>query len=106
MIAPHDTGIIKEVNKIKNLSQVKWGSENKKDARNCAGVKACEKVSCKGSIKMIGAEIDKAYLKDLSTLHLSPLAVKHNKNMKVVYTPLHGTGIKIIRALREMGLQM
>ena len=104
VIAPHDTGIIKEVNKIKNLSQVKWGSENKKDARNCAGVKACEKVSCKGSIKMIGAEIDKAYLKDLSTLHLSPLAVKHNKNMKVVYTPLHGTGIKIIpRALREMG---
>lgn len=85
--APHDTNIIKEVNKINSPSLVKFngGEEN---------------------IQMIGAEVDKAYLSALSTLFLTPQAVKQYPDIKFVYTPLHGTGVKIVpEALKMMGFK-
>lgn len=83
--APHDTNIINEVKKITSLGQVKFSGGE-------------------GNIEIIGEEVDAAYLKDLSSLHLSPEAVKHNSNLKIVYTPLHGTGVNLVpRALKEMG---
>lgn len=82
---PHDTNIIKEVEKISSLSQVKFSGGN-------------------GSIELIGENIDKAYLSALSTLFLSPDSVKRHNNIKLVYTPLHGTGVKIVpMALKMMG---
>ena len=85
IIAPHDTNIINEVQKITSPAMVKFtgGEEN---------------------IQIVGDEVDAAYLKDLSTLHLSPESVKKNADIKIVYTPLHGTGVKLVpRALKEMG---
>lgn len=85
IIDPHDTNIINEVLKITSLSQVKLtGGE--------------------ANIEMVGEAVDIAYLKDLATLHLSPEAVKNQSNFKMVYTPLHGTGVKLVpMALHEMG---
>ncbi|MEG0519281.1 MAG: phospho-sugar mutase [Bacteroidales bacterium] len=85
IIAPHDINIINEVLKITSLSQVKFtGSE--------------------ATIQMVGEAVDAAYLKDLATLHLSPSAVKKHSDLKIVYTPLHGTGVKLVpMALLDMG---
>lgn len=85
IIAPHDTNIINEVLKITSLSQVKFtGGE--------------------AAIEMVGEDVDAAYLKDLATLHLSPSAVKNHSDLKMVYTPLHGTGVKLVpMALHDMG---
>lgn len=85
--APHDTNIINEVLKITSPSQVRFsGGEN--------------------NIEMIGEQVDAAYLKDLSTLLLSPEAVKEHADLKMVYTPLHGTGVKLVpMALKKMGFK-
>ncbi len=83
--APHDVNIIAEVNKIGSMDQVKMtgGEEN---------------------IVMIGAEMDETYLGKLQTLMLSPEAVKANAGMRIVYTPLHGTGYKLVpEFLRRVG---
>lgn len=83
--APHDSNIIAEVLKITSPLQVKFtgGEEN---------------------IEIIGKKIDDAYLSALSTLFLSPEAVRKYSDMKIVYTPLHGTGVHIIpAALKMMG---
>ncbi|MBP5692168.1 MAG: phospho-sugar mutase [Bacteroidales bacterium] len=123
VIAPHDKNIIAEVNKITDISQVKW---HKADV--LAKYKACneqpgEKCCCSeaqkqctlsnadiaertglGFIEMVGEELDDVYLKDLSTLHLSPESVKRHHDLGIVYTPLHGCGVKIVpRAFKEMG---
>lgn len=123
VIAPHDKNIIAEVNKITDISQVKW---HKADV--LAKFKACneqpgEKCCCSeaqkqctlsnadiaernglGFIEMVGEELDDVYLKDLSTLHLSPESVKRHHDLGIVYTPLHGCGVKIVpRAFKEMG---
>ncbi len=85
IIAPHDTNIINEVMKITSPSQVKFtGGES--------------------NIQIVGEEVDAAYLKDLTTLHLSPDSVKNHSDIKIVYTPLHGTGVTLVpRALKDMG---
>ncbi len=83
--APHDTNIINEVLKITSPAMVKFngGEEN---------------------ITMIGADVDEAYLNDVSTLLVSPEAVKNHADMKMVYTPLHGTGITLVpKILSRMG---
>lgn len=81
--APHDTNIINEVLKITSPKQVLF---------------TCEKPD----IEIIGEETDRAYLKDISTLFLSPDSVRRHNGLKIVYTPLHGTGIKLVPAALEM----
>lgn len=81
--SPHDTNIIDEVNKIKSVDEVKF-----------AGVKE--------NITIIGAEIDKIYLDALRTLTLSPESVKKHADMKIVYTPIHGTGVKLVPEILKM----
>lgn len=85
VIAPHDTNIIDEVNKIESVDQVQWkGGE--------------------GKIVMIGEDVDKVYLEKVASLTLSPEAVKKHGNASIVYTPIHGTGITLVpRALKECG---
>lgn len=120
VIAPHDKNIIAEVNKITDISQVKWhkaepadnATENATATPDPATTAAdhiltnaeLAELNGKGKIVMVGEKLDEVYLKDLSTLHLSPESVKRHHDMPIVYTPLHGCGVKIVpRALREMG---
>ena len=76
VLAPHDTGIIDEVNKVK-VEDVKFGGN-------------------KDLIQIIGAEIDKIYLDKIHTLSIDPAVIKKQHDLKIVYTPLHGTGMMLI----------
>lgn len=83
--APHDTNIIKEVEKITEVSQVLTG-------RN------------KENITILGEEFDKIYLAAIKKLSLSPESVARFHDMKIVYTPLHGAGVRLTPAsLRNFG---
>ena len=77
MIAPHDENVIREVQKITSVDTVKWNGipEN---------------------IISIGSEIDKLYLDRIAALSLSPDAISRQKNLKIVYTPLHGCGRQLV----------
>ncbi len=85
MIAPHDVNVIIEVEKIKNVDEIKFAGNPE-------------------LIEIIGEEIDKIYIDKIKSISLSPEAIERNKDMKIVYTPIHGTGIKLIpRTLKEYG---
>ena len=77
MIAPHDKNTIAEVNKIRNAADIRF--EGKKEL-----------------IELIGKEIDEQYIADLKTVSLSPDSIARHHDMKIVYTPIHGTGVRII----------
>ena len=84
VLAPHDTGIIDEVNKV-TVTDVKFNGN-------------------KELIQIIGEEIDKIYLDEIKTLSIDPEVIKRQHDLKIVYTPLHGTGMKLIpRSLKEWG---
>ena len=90
---PHDTGITEEVNKVSDYSQVK--TMNKDDAiRN-------------GLYIVINSEVDDAYLDVLKSLTLHPEVIKEQaESIKIVYTPLHGTGnMPVRRTLKELGFK-
>lgn len=83
--APHDKGIIEEVQAIASPDNVNFNANAK-------------------LIHSIGEKIDKLYLDKLAGLSLSPEAVKENHDMPVVYTPLHGTGVNLVpRCLSAYG---
>ncbi len=77
IIAPHDTNIIDYVNKIAGVSEVKFEGD-------------------KSKIQIIGKDIDDKFLTAIKGLQLSPDAVKQYHDLKIVYTPIHGTGVKLI----------
>lgn len=85
VIAPHDTGIIEEVNKITNIADIKF----------------------KGNpelIQIIGEEIDKIFLDRIKILSLSPDVIAKHHDIPIVYTPIHGTGVRLIPAsLKNFG---
>lgn len=83
--APHDTNIIDEVQKIEDISQVKFNGGT-------------------GKITTLGVEADEAYLNAILSLTLSPEYVEKHNSFKIVYTPLHGTGVKLVpEALKRAG---
>lgn len=85
MIAPHDKNTIAEVNKIRNASEIKFNGD-------------------KNLIELIGKEIDDMFIQDITKLSLSPESVKRHNDMKIVYTPIHGTGIMLVpAALKAFG---
>ncbi|MEZ7885477.1 MAG: phospho-sugar mutase [Bacteroidales bacterium] len=85
--APHDKNIIEEVLRITDPSQVKF-SEGA------------------GRIQILGEEADEAYLNAILQLTLSPELVKKHNNFKIVYTPLHGTGVSMVpEALSRAGFK-
>lgn len=87
VIAPHDKNIIDEVNKIESMEQV-------------------DNDSSKGEIVMIGADMDDQFLAMVSRLSLSAEAVKKHSDMKIVYTPIHGTGVTLVpKALAMYGFR-
>lgn len=87
VIPPHDTGIISEVNKIKDIKDIKFQGDS-------------------SLIEIIGENVDRVYLDKIKALSLSPDVVARQKNLKIVYTPIHGTGITLIpRALKMFGFE-
>jgi phosphoglucomutase len=86
VLAPHDKGIIDEVAKVK-IEDVKFNGN-------------------KQLIETIGEDIDKVYLEQIKTLSIDPEVIKRQKDLKIVYTPLHGTGMMMIpRSLKFWGFE-
>lgn len=87
MIAPHDVETIAYVNAITSVDQIKFTPN-------------------KDLIQIIGKEIDEQYLDDIKTLSLSPETDKKHADMKIVYTPIHGTGgMLIFDSLKKWGFE-
>lgn len=85
LVPPHDKNVIKEVEKIKNVSDIKFEGN-------------------KNLIEIIGENIDKKFIDQIKGITLSPDSIVRNKDMKIVYTPIHGTGVELIpRTLKEFG---
>ena len=92
IVAPYDKLIIEEVNSIENYEQAKTMDKNK----------AIEL----GLYNVIGKEIDDSYIEELKELSLNPEKIKQQENLKIVYTPLHGTGnLPVKRILKEIGFK-
>ncbi len=79
VLAPHDKNIIAEVNRIKSIDDIKF--EGNPDL-----------------IKIIGKDMDKAFIDEVLKLSLSPEAIKRQHDLKIVYTPIHGAGIMLVPA--------
>ena len=92
IVAPRDKDIIQKVRDIKSFSEIKKITK--------------EEAEEKGLLKIIGTEMDEKYLTVLKNAVLNPEIMKEEgKKLKVVYTPLHGTGNTIAeRLLKELGL--
>ena len=91
VLAPHDKGIIEEVNKVA-AEDIK-GLDTALDAANPL-------------IEIIGEEIDKLYLEKIKTISIDPEVIRRQKDMKIVYTPIHGTGMMLIpRSLKMWGFE-
>ncbi len=78
VLAPHDTAIIDEVNKVK-VADIKFNGN-------------------KELIQIIGEDVDKAYLEKVHSISIDPEVIKRQKDLSIVYTPLHGTGRALIPA--------
>ena len=76
VLSPHDTGIIDEVNKV-GVADIKFEGNPE-------------------LITVIGKEVDDAYLEKVHTLSIDPECIKRQQDLKIVYTPLHGTGMMLI----------
>ena len=87
LVPPHDKNVINEVNKIKSVDQVKWDGHPE-------------------LIRKIGKDIDNVYLTLIKRLTLNPETVAEAKDLCIVYTPLHGTGISVVpQALADFGFK-
>ena len=85
MIAPHDVNTNKYVNEVTDVADIKFKGDPSK-------------------IEIIGEEVDKIFLEKVKSLSLSPEASKSHHDMKIVYTPIHGSGSKLIpRSLANYG---
>ena len=79
MVSPHDKNVIKEVEKIASVDDVKWSGGEK-------------------NINIIGKEVDELYLDMVQGLSIYPDICKAQHDLKIVYTPIHGTGIMLVPA--------
>ncbi len=77
LVPPHDKNVITEVEAIQSVDEVKWtGGEN--------------------NIELLGNEMDEAYIKMVKSLSVYPEIIEAQKDLKIVYTPIHGTGITMV----------
>ncbi|MDR2683278.1 MAG: phospho-sugar mutase [Dysgonamonadaceae bacterium] len=87
VIAPHDKNIIAEVNQISSVKDIRFDA-------------------LPGLIELLDNRIDEDYIRDLLTISLSKEAIRKHKDIKIVYTPIHGTGITLIpAALKALGFE-
>ncbi|WP_298712903.1 phospho-sugar mutase [uncultured Chitinophaga sp.] len=77
LVPPHDKNVIAEVEKIEGIGEVKW-------------------TGWEENITLIGKEMDEAYLAMLKSLSVYPEVVAKQHALKIVYTPIHGTGITLV----------
>jgi phosphoglucomutase len=85
LVPPHDKNVIKEVEAIQSVDEVKWtGGES--------------------NIQLLGASMDEAYIKMVKSLSVYPEIIAAQKDLKIVYTPIHGTGVTLVpKVLAEFG---
>jgi phosphoglucomutase len=83
LVPPHDKNVIREVQKIASVDDVKWSGGEK-------------------NIHIIGHEMDNAYLDMVKGLSVYPDVINKQKDLTIVYTPIHGTGIKLVPAILEL----
>ncbi len=87
VLAPHDTAIIDEVNKIKSAADIKFAGD-------------------KSLITILGKEMDDEYLRCVKIISIDPQVIARQKDLKIVYTPIHGTGMMLIpQSLRLWGFE-
>ena len=87
VLAPHDKGIIEEVNKIASAADIKF--QGNPDL-----------------IQIIGEDIDSVYLDKVYGISIDPQVIQRQKDLSIVYTPIHGTGMKLVpRALKQWGFE-
>lgn len=87
IIAPHDKNIIDEVAKIQSVDDIKFEGNP-------------------ALIEVIGEEIDKIYLEAVKSISLASDIIKKQKDLKIVYSPIHGTGVKLVpQALANLGFE-
>lgn len=85
LVPPHDEGVITEVKKITTIKDVKFEGQEK-------------------NIKIISKEVDEPYLKAVKSLSLNPDIIQKQKDLKIVYTAIHGTGAVLVPAsLKNFG---
>lgn len=85
LVPPHDKNVIKEVEKIATVDEVKWSGGEK-------------------NITLIGADVDNEYMNMVKGLSVYPEVIARQKDLKIVYTPIHGTGIKLVpEVLKRFG---
>ncbi|MBX2934005.1 MAG: phospho-sugar mutase [Ferruginibacter sp.] len=85
LVPPHDKNVIKEVERIASVDDVKWSGGEK-------------------NITIIGKEMDEAYLQMVKGLSIYPEVCAAQHDLKIVYTPIHGTGIMLVpQALKNAG---
>jgi len=85
VVAPHDKNIIAEVEAIQSPDEVKFQADETR-------------------IHVLGADLDEAYLTEVQKLSINPTAIQRQHDLKIVYTPLHGTGITLVpKALAKFG---
>lgn len=77
LVPPHDKNVIAEVEKIESVDEVKWSAGEQ-------------------NITLIGKEMDEAYISMVKNLSVYPEIIQQQKDLKIVYTPIHGTGIKMV----------
>jgi phosphoglucomutase len=77
IVAPHDRNIIEEVNKISSINEIRFNGDP-------------------SLIDTIPASFDDLYVDRLTELSLSPEAILKNHDLKIVYTPIHGTGVRLV----------
>ena len=87
LISPHDKNVITEVQNIEDIADVKFESDPE-------------------LIETIGEDIDRLYIEQIKSLSLSTEAINRQKDLKIVYTPIHGTGVKLVpMALNAFGFE-
>lgn len=85
LVPPHDKNVIREVDKIASVDEVKWKGND-------------------DNITLISTELDEAYIKMVKDLSVYPDVIEKQKDLKIVYTPIHGTGITLVpEVLKRFG---
>jgi len=87
LVPPHDKNVIKEVDKIASVDEVKWSGGD-------------------ANIVLVGKEMDDQYMEMVKELSVYPEVIAKHKDLKIVFTPIHGTGITLMpQVLKKFGFE-
>ncbi len=82
LVPPHDKNVIKEVEKIQSVDDVRWNGGE-------------------ANITIIGKEMDEQYIEMVKGLSVYPDVIEKQRDLKIIYTPIHGTGITLVPAVLD-----